>query len=247
MSASSGGGGSTQVPRSSGENRGAVVIACVMVPLLVGYCSYGKTWLRADRSESAESLAPSKVVPGKDVLGRPVVVEGPPDAPRYGELHGGAFVAASKPIHGFDLAARGYLWVGGLEASWLRLREPSSPTLRELDLFRTSLVGTMVAERRVELHLLAGVDVMHGREWTPAFGPGVQLRWYPARHLTGAGEVRASIFGEGYPLLDSRLDVGLVFGRLDVRVGGRWIFQAFDRDSTSILGPSVSLVLRLGP
>jgi hypothetical protein len=51
-------------------------IECMFViGLPMAYCIYGKSWLRADRSESSESRVP-RIVPAKDVLGKDVPSEG---------------------------------------------------------------------------------------------------------------------------------------------------------------------------
>ena len=96
-----------------------------------------------------------------------------------------------------------------------------------------------------------GVDVLHGRDWTPAFGPGLEIRAYPASHFTLGGSFQTSIFAEGYPLFDTRFETGLVFGRLDVRAGARWFFQPVSPSDpgghVSILGPSLTVLVRLGP
>jgi hypothetical protein len=204
----------------------------------MGYCFYGSSWLRADRSESTESLVPASRREEQA-------------APRYGELSASTFMGATENIYGYDMTARGYLFVGALNASWLRLHEPDSATLRDLDLLRVSLVGTVVAARHAEAHLLMGVDGLHGLQWTPAFGSGLEIRTYPMSHLTAGGSVQASVFAQGYPLLDSRLEAGVVFGRIDIRAGGRWLFQPVSRadpaGNVSILGPSLTVLIRLGP
>jgi hypothetical protein len=160
-------------------------------------------------------------------------------------VQAGGFVGANTQLYGHDLAMRGWLGLMGAEASWLRLYEPSSRTLDQLDLLRGSVTGVFIAEKWVEANVLLGVDLLHGHDWTPAFGPGAEVRTYPTSHFTVAGSFRASIFFEaGPPLLDSKLETGVTFGRLDFRVGGRWLYQY---QTASVFGPVASIVIRLGP
>jgi hypothetical protein len=229
-----------------------------------GYCIYGATWLRVDRGgRNPESLAPTwpppeeapdeptppSVDPGGIPLDEPTPVPVVDDtAPRYGELQGAGFIAANHKIQGLDLRARLWLFNGGLEASWIHLVEPEATTLRALNLFHFSTVGTLVALRHVEASVLLGLDLLYGHDFTPAFGPGLEIRTYPARRFTVDASTRLSIFADGYPLVDTRMEMGLALGRLDVLAGGRWFFQAYDQaKATSIVGPSLSVLVRLGP
>jgi hypothetical protein len=167
---------------------------------------------------------------------------------RYGEVQAGAFAATYARIVGSDLSARAWGGVGGLQASWVSLHEPESPSLRQLDLLRFDAVGAFIALGRVEGHVLMGVDVLHGNAWTPAFGAGLEVRAYPVTRLTVDVSSYASVFGTGSPLFESRLEVGVALGRVDLRAGMRWWFQQLsETTNTSLLGPSVSALLRLGP
>lgn len=169
-------------------------------------------------------------------------------ARRVGELHCSSFIATKDSIWGFDLGARGWLGVGGLDVDWLRLREPGNATLDTLDLVRASTVGAFLAMRHVEGHALFGVDALHGHDWTFAGGLGLEVRIYPWRRLSVAASTRWSIFADGYPLGDSRIDVGVTLGRVDFLVGWRWLYQPYEQEpATSIFGPSASVLVRLGP
>jgi hypothetical protein len=234
-----------------------------------GYCFYGATWLRVDRGNDPETLAPEGW--GVDLPVDPTAEESAPDAeqapvqidpneapppeppsehvveaslaPRYGELQGSTFLAANHDIQGLDLRGRAWLYVGGLDGSWTHLTEPKSDTLKALNLFRFSTVGTLV-----EAHMLLGLDLLYGHDVTPAFGPGLEIRTYPARRFTVNLSSRMSIFADGYPLMDTRLELGLALGRIDVLAGGRWFFQAYrEQADVNILGPSLSVLVRLGP
>jgi hypothetical protein len=223
---------------SSSSSSKSYTWLCAIPAPWSGFCFYGGRWLRADRSESAYSLAPAGERKEDDI-------KTSRNAPRYGEVQAGGFVGANTQLYGHDLAMRGWLGLIGADASWLRLYEPSSRNLDQLDLMRGSITGVFLAEKYVEMNVLAGVDVLHGHDWTPAFGPGVEVRTYPSSHFTVAGSFRASIFFEaGPPLLDSKLETGVAFGRLDFRVGARWLYQ---QDAASVWGPIASVVIRLGP
>ena|GEM_PF-6841555 len=212
-------------------------------------------WLRADRGVVPDSLLPCVKEKEEPIIkengeyeedDESISEETEVVARRYGELQGSAFLGMTEGIYGFDVSARGYLSLLALDVSWLRLYEPDSPTLNRLDLLRASLALAIIPAKYVEVHALAGPDVLHGKDWTPAVGLGLDVRTYPIPKLTVAGMARVSVFGEGYPLLDSRLEVGAAVGRVDFRAGMRWIFQQYDKTSTSILGPSVSVLIRLG-
>jgi hypothetical protein len=242
-----------------------------------GYCFYGPAWLRVDRGgRDPESLAPSdwkrEAVPvydgpepseaespetsPPDVLPPEAPPPGPTPAPivdetlapRYAELQASGFVAMNHAIQGFDLRARAWLYVAGLDADWTHLREPDSKTLESLNLLHFSTVGTLIAFPYVEAHVLLGLDLLYGHDVTPAFGPGLEIRTYPASHFTVDLSSRLSVFADGYPLVDTRLDMGVALGRIDFLVGGRWFYQAYAaQQATSILGPSLSVLVRLGP
>jgi hypothetical protein len=237
-----------------------------------GYCFYGRAWLRVDRGgPDPESLAPSdwrrEAVPiadGREPADVDSVEPPPPEAPppgpapepmvdetlapRYAELQASGFVAANHPIQGFDLRARAWLFVAGLDVDWTHLREPDSTTLEALNLLHFSTVGTLIAFPYVEAHALLGVDLLYGHDLTPAFGPGLEIRTYPARRFTVDLSSRLSVFADGYPLVDTRLDMGVALGRIDFLFGGRWFYQAYAaQQATSILGPSLSVLVRLGP
>ncbi len=246
--------------RQGDEREHSFAWPCLILGPWTGYCFYGKSWLRADRSDSPQSVAPrsAHAVPAKDWLGNSVgeldeAAETPTDSldgeRRYGELRAGTFAGFTENVYGIDVAARGWLWMGGVDVSWVRLHEPNAlaPNIRDVDLVRVSVVGAFLAEKYVEAHVLLGADALHGREWTPGFGPGLELRSYPAKRVTLAGEFRASIFAKGYPLVDTRLEAGIVLGRLDLRAGAHWVYQASDRTAASILGPCASVLVRLGP
>jgi hypothetical protein len=267
-------GGST----SGDDEGGGFPWLCLLPGPWSGYCFYGATWLRVDRGgRDPETLAlrwppaplPVDVgAPGeRDAPSAAMEIEPadpaemPPagerkepsatdesDAPRYAELQGSGYAAANHAIEGFDLRARAWLWVGGLDAAWLHLTEPESPTLKSLNLFHASAVGTLVAAPYAEAHVLMGLDLLYGHDVTPAFGPGLEIRTYPARRFTVDLSSRLSIFADGYPFLDTRLEMGLALGRIDVLAGGRWFFQAYEQQkATSLLGPSLSVLVRIGP
>jgi hypothetical protein len=232
------------------SDAGSAIWGCFVPPFL-GLCVYGTRFLRADRSESAETLLPAAHAEGAeresdrspdDEAETPR--ERPHAAPRFGELMTSGYVDPVHGVYGHDLTARGWLSIVGVDATWLRLYEPSSPTVGQLDFVRGAVTGIIVAERYVEASVHLGADGMHGSEWTPAFGAGAELRVYPVPHFTTAGSFHASFFGEGNPLLDSKLEVGATFGRLDFRIGGRSFYQT---GAASLLGPSASLGIRLGP
>ncbi len=228
---------STSSTSESSSSEGDFTVTCLVPGPWTGYCIYGARWLRADRSERAQSLAPLARSEEDVVEHR--------NARRYGEVAASGFGALNHSVYGFDLAARAWFGLVGLDASWLRLQEPGSATLPHLDLLRGSLAGVLVAEKFVEAHLLLGVDALHGHSWTPAFGPGVEVRVYPTPRFNVIGTFRSSIFFEaGDPLFDSRIEAGVTLGRLDARLGGRWIYQA---DAAGIIGPTASVLIRLGP
>ena len=117
-----------------------------------------------------------------------------------------------------------------------------------MNLFHLSTIAALVAERYVEAHVLLGLDLLYGHDVTPAFGPGLEIRTYPARRFAVDLSSRLSIFADGYPLMDTRLEMGLALGRVDVLAGGRWFFQAYQQQAdVNILGPTLSVLLRLGP
>jgi hypothetical protein len=265
--------GSLSSPSSSSSDEShGFPWACGIPGPWSGYCFYGLTWLRADRGSDPETLAPEvwhvalpvdptekdsrasdspdlvdpREVPPPELPSEHVVVANL--APRYGELQASGFLGANHAIEGFDLRARAFLFVGGLDATWTHLVEPKSDSLTALNLFHFSTVGTLVAVRYVEAHVLAGLDLLYGHDVTPAFGPGLEIRTYPARSFTVGLSSRMSFFADGYPLVDTRLEMGLALGRMDVLFGGRWFFQAYQQQAdVNILGPTLSLLLRLGP
>jgi hypothetical protein len=215
-----------------------------MIPPFLGMCLYGQHSLRADRSESPETFLPETPAEDSDVSDDNAFEQRRNASPRWGELASSGYADPVRGVYGHDLMARGWLGIVGVDATWVRLYEPTSPMVGQLDFLRGAVTGIIVGERYVEASLHVGPDGMHGREWTPALGAGAEVRVYPASHLTLAGSFHASFFGEGNPLLDSKLEVGATFGRLDVRIGGRSFYQ---HATASLLGPSASVIIRLGP
>ena len=167
--------------------------------------------------------------------------------PRRGELTLGGFLAVNEQVYAHDAALRGWLGLFVVHASWERFYEPSAPTssIDTLDIFRLhagpNLLGPHVDS--LELYPLFGASGLHGAHGiTPAFDLGIEGRAYPLRPLAFFASTTASVFADGPPLFDARLEAGISLGRFEVRAGLRMLKQ---EPSQSFLGPVASFVVRM--
>jgi hypothetical protein len=165
---------------------------------------------------------------------------------RNGELSLSGFAATNERVYAHDLQLRGWLGpvMGGAE--WDRYYEPSKTGSADtLDLFRahvgSNFLGPLVPH--LELYPLVGATAMRGAAGViGAFDVGAEARVYPVRPLAIYASSIVSIFAQGPVLVDSRAELGVALGRVELRIGGRSLFQP---GAQSFLGPVASVVLRL--
>ena len=161
---------------------------------------------------------------------------------RYAELNFDGNIAPTSGIYGHGIHLRGFISAFSVHGEWTRLHEPGAAHVRSLDLFRGHLgANLLIGTRWAELYLLAGALVMHGLETTPAFDMGVESRLYPSRPLTLFVQGTSAIFEHGPPLFTARLEPGVSFSRIDIRLGAALLYQS---SAISAVGPSGSVVFR---
>jgi len=166
-------------------------------------------------------------------------------AARRGEVTLGGFLGTNEQVYAHDLALRGWLGLFVAQGSWERFYEPR-PSLDTLDMFRVHLGPNILGSKAksIELYTLLGASALHGSDGAvlPAFDMALEARAYPLRPFAFFASTTLSVFGEGPPLLDARLEGGVSIGRVDVRGGLRALKQ---EPAQSFFGPVVSVALRM--
>jgi hypothetical protein len=94
----------------------------------------------------------------------------------------------------------------------------------------------------MELYLSAGVLVLHGEAWTPAFDAQLDARIYPIEPLALHAAASVSVFAIGPVLLDAVVDAGVALGPIEIRLGPRWLYQ---QGAQGFWGPMATLVGRM--
>jgi len=171
----------------------------------------------------------------------------PPEARlRHLEATIGGFIAPSEHVFSRTFGLRLFLGKMVVSGSWDRMYEnpPEPEALSRLDFYRvhfsSNLLGGWV--RSVELYPQMGVALMNGTRSTGAFDGGLEARIYPQRPLALSVSSIASIFSVGPVLFDTRIEAGLVYQRLELRAGLRWLYQY---QAQGFIGPIASMVVRL--
>jgi hypothetical protein len=166
---------------------------------------------------------------------------------RWAELSLSGFRAFNEAVvysHDLELMA----WLGPVvpHLRWEHFYEEIQDTGQwdHLDRFGLHIGSNVLGPwvEGMEAYLLAGVGVLHGEEWTPAFEAALDLRIYPVEPLAIRPSATLSVFGIGPVLLDARLEAGVALGPLEIRLGPRWLYQG---QAQGFWGPSAALVGRL--
>jgi hypothetical protein len=163
------------------------------------------------------------------------------------ELSLSGFRAFNEPvIYTHTLALRAWLGQVVATAGWEHFYERIVETGEwdHLDLLRGRLGANVLGPYVdfMEAYLSAGVLVMHGEEWTPAFDAELDLRAYPIEPLAIHAAGAVSVFGIGPVLLDATLDAGVALGPIEIRLGPRWLYQ---QGAQGFWGPMATLAGRM--
>jgi hypothetical protein len=124
------------------------------------------------------------------------------------------------------------LWLGTLliNGRWEHMYERIETTggFDSLDILRAHLGANILGPfvDRAELYMNAGALFLRGDgDFLPAFDAGLELRVYPTDPLALRAASMASIFPIGPILVDTRLEAGIAMGPVEVRAGGRYLYQ----------------------
>lgn len=166
---------------------------------------------------------------------------------RRAEVHGGWFHALNEDVvswnTGIDFFLGPLLIGGGFE----RFSEPNhaAQSTDILDDWRFRLGPNVVGGSisNVELYPMIGASILHGfGDTIPALDLSIEGRAYPMKPLAFFASGTASIFKDGPPILEGRMEGGVSLGRVDLRAGFRALRQ---NPEQSLVGPVASLTLRL--
>jgi hypothetical protein len=165
---------------------------------------------------------------------------------RYADVGLTLFGPLNERVFSAEVAARAYLKYFVIGAAWERFVEPLPRQQPDtLDLAHLRVGGNVFGGniQSVELYPLLGATLFSGPSVTTGgFNMGLEARAYPLRPLAVQTSFAAIVFGQGKPLFDTRLELGLGLGRVDVRMGLRYLFQ---EPAQSFLGPTLALLVRL--
>jgi hypothetical protein len=167
--------------------------------------------------------------------------------PRRAEIGVGGFAALNERVYAHDFKFTGFLGLFVLQASYERFYEPlPNGSVDTLNLPRVHLGPNILGPhfKPVELYALFGGTGMVGPSGTfiPGFDVKLEGRVYPVEPLAFLASSTLTLFGEGKPLWDNRIEAGIAVGRFDFRGGMRALWQ---EPAQSFLGPVASVTLRL--
>jgi hypothetical protein len=165
---------------------------------------------------------------------------------RWAEVRLGLYVPLNVRVFSGELALRPSIGHWVLDASWNRFVEPlPGAPADSLDLVRLKLGGNVFggSVQGIELYPLVGGVFFRGPTVTTGgVDMGIDLRTYPIEPLTVSTTLAALVFAQGRPLFDLRVEGGFTLGRMDVRIGLRYLKQ---EPAESFFGPTAGLVVRL--